>query len=141
MGRRAKPIKLTPTQRAELEHGYKEGKPIFSKRCHMILLQSEGLTSKQIADLLMTNPLSVHNWVTRYRKQGIEGLKTKPGQGRKRILNKERDEAKVRAAIKRERQRLKHAKDELEKELNKEFSLRTLKRFLKNLSANGNASG
>ena len=50
------------------------------------------------------------------------------------------DEKKVKALVKKERQRLKHAKEDLEKELGKEFSLKTLKRFLKNLSADGNAS-
>lgn len=42
--------------------------------------------------------------------------------------------------IKKEPQRIKHVKEELEQELNKEFSVLTLKRFLKNLSADGNES-
>jgi hypothetical protein len=66
-------------------------------------------------------------------------LKTKPGQGRNPILDVKKDEAKVKAIIKTERQRLKLAKEKLEKELGKTFSLPTLKRFLKNLSADGNA--
>ena len=140
MGRRAKIIKLTTEQRAELEQGYKNGQPaVFSKRCHIILLKSDGRTSKEIAGILGMGMQPINNWVKRYEKQGIEGLRTKAGQGRKPILDKDKDAEKVKAAVKKERQRLKHAKDDLEDELNKEFSLKTLKRFLKNLSAGGNA--
>jgi len=107
----------------------------------MILLKGEGRSSQEIAGLLLTNHVSVCNWLNRYKEKGIEGLKTKKGQGRKPILNKETDEWIVKKQVKKERQRLKNAKDELEKELGKEFSLKTLKRFLKNLSADGNVSG
>ena len=140
MGRKAKSLDLTLTQRAALELGYKQEGVIFSKRCHMILLKSESKTSQEIADLLLTNPISVNKWVNRYKAHGIEGLRTKPGQGRKRILHGESDEAKVKAVVQVERQRLKLAKDQLEQDLNKSFSMKTLQRFLKNLSADGNAS-
>lgn len=106
----------------------------------MVLLKSENRSSKSVADILGTNQVSVNNWLKRYREEGIDGLKTKPGQGRKAILNGEVDKEKVRKAVENERQRLKHAKADLEKELGKEFSLKTLKRFLKNLSADGNES-
>lgn len=141
MGRKAKVIKLTEQERVELEKGYKNSQNAhFSRRCHIILLKSEGFTSEQIANIFQITIQPVNNWVKRYESSGIGGLQTKSGQGRKPILNKEQDEAKVRAAIKKERQRLKFVKEELEQDLNKEFSLLTLKRFLKNLSADGNAS-
>ena len=140
MGRKAKIVKLSTDQRAELEGGYRRGRATFSRRCHMILLKSENRTSQEIADILGTNHISVNNWVNRYKSEGISGLKTKSGQGRKRILDEEKDKEKVKAAVKKERQRLKHAKEELEKELGKTFSLKTLHRFLKNLSADGNVS-
>ncbi len=139
MGRKVKSIELNMYQRAELENGYKTGRSIFSKRCHMILLKSESKSSKEVATLLMTNEVSINKWMSRYKEQGIEGLKTKSGQGRKPILNKEVDEEKVKAAVKKERQRLKLAKAELELDTGKEFSLKTLKRFLKKLTADGNA--
>ena len=138
MGRKVQTIELSDSQRTELRSGYKEGSANFSKRCHMILLKSENRSSREVASLLMTNQVSVNNWMNRYKKAGIAGLQTKAGQGRKAILNKEHDEKKVREAIKNERQRLKHAKEELEQTLGKSFSLRTLKRFLKNVSADGN---
>lgn len=142
MGRKAKFINLSEAARKELEQGYKNtANAIFSRRCHIILLKSEGYTSQQIADIFKITIQPVNNWVKRYKASGIVGLKTKKGQGRKPILNKEQDAAKVRAAVIKERQRLKLVKSELEEELNKEFSLLTLKRFLKNLSANGNEFG
>jgi len=141
MGRKSKVVKLTVEQRLELERGYKNSKKAqFSRRCHIVLLKSEGYTSKEIAKIFQITIQPVNKWVKQYEADGISGLQTKPGQGRKPILNKEVDEAKVRAAIQKERQRLKFVKAELEEELNKAFSLSTLKRFLKNLSAGGNAS-
>jgi len=90
MGRRAKSIELTITQRAELENGYKKGKLVFSRRCHMVLLKSENRTSKEVANILGTNQVSVNAWLTRYEQEGIKGLNTKPGQGRKPILDEEK---------------------------------------------------
>lgn len=142
MGRKAKILKLSSEQRAALEAGYKDFKKSkFSRRCHIILLKSEGYTSKYIATLLrFKDAQPVNNWVKRFESAGIKGLHTKSGQGRKPILDKKTDEAKIRAAVQKERQRLKLAKQELENELGKQFSLLTLKRFLKKLSADGNAS-
>jgi transposase len=139
MGRKSKKLDLTAAQKVELEKGFKYlSSKVFSQRCHMILLKNQGLTSQQIADIFGVTFQPVNSWVKRYVEHGIEGLKTKPGQGRKPILNKEQDEAKVKAAIKKERQRIKLAKESLEKDLGKNFSVLTLKRFLKNLSADGN---
>jgi len=140
MGRHSKTIRLSPLQREELEKGYKQGSQALSKRCHMILLKSEGRSSQEVAKLLFTNHVSVSNWLLRYEEMGMDGLRTKKGQGRKPILDRETDELKVKEQVKKERQRLKNAKAEIERELGKEFSLRTLKRFLKNLSASGNGS-
>ena len=142
MGRKVKIIELSSTERAELEEGYNTAKTrVFRQRCHIILLKSDGHTAKQIAKILGLKTLNpITTWLKRYGDQGIEGLKTKSGQGRKPILDQTKDVEKVKTAVKKERQRLKHAKDDLEKQLNKEFSLKTLKRFLKNLNADGSVS-
>ena len=141
MGRKSKKLDLTAAEKAELKKGFKySGSKVFSQRCHMILLKNQGLTSQQIADIFGVTFQPVNSWIKRYLSDGIEGLKTKSGQGRKPILNKEQDEAKVKAAIKNERQRIKLAKEDLEKDLGKSFSVLTLKRFLKNLGADGNES-
>lgn len=141
MGRQAKRLILTNEEQAVLERGYKHSKSVsFSRRCHMVLLKGQGRTSEEIAQIMGTTIQPVNRWVNRYEAQGIAGLQTKPGQGRKPILDENQDQDKVRAIVKKERQRLSHAKEELESALNKKFSLSTFKRFLKNLSADGNAS-
>lgn len=138
---RTRVISLTPDQRAELETCYREGKdPTLSRRCHIILLKSHKRSSKEVAEIVGTNQLSVNQWLDRYEAEGFEGLKTRPGRGRKPLLNEKDDAQVVRKAVEQERQRLKHVKESLEQELGKQFSLKTLQRFLKNLSADGNAS-
>lgn len=132
-------LKLSKQERELLKKGYETGKSsAFRKRCHLVLLKSEGRTSKDVGLIIGLHEISVNNWLTRYESNGITGLQTRPGRGRKPILNKEQDEEKIKAQIKQERQRLKVAKSCIEEELNKSFSLMTLKRFLKNLSADGN---
>ncbi|MEO1257088.1 MAG: helix-turn-helix domain-containing protein [Bacteroidota bacterium] len=141
MGRKSKRIALSKRERAALEKGFRKGdSTIYSRRCHIILLKSEGRSSKEIANIFGITDQAVNNWVKRYESSGLAGLQTRRGQGRKPILDKQADEAKVKAAVKKERQRLKLIKEELEQELNKSFSVLTLKRFLKNLSADGNES-
>ncbi|MDQ3291861.1 MAG: helix-turn-helix domain-containing protein [Bacteroidota bacterium] len=106
-----------------------------------MLLKSEGRTSEQVGHLLQMNPVTVNNWLTRYQTEGLAGLATKPGRGRKPVFEPARDLEQVRQAVVEERQRLSQAKLLLEQQMGREFSLKTLKRFLKKLSAATNASG
>ena len=141
MGRKSKKIGLTEEQRLELEKGYKSSdSAFFSRRCHMVLLKSQGRTSEEIGSIVGTTIQPINRWVKRYLAYGIEGLRNKPGQGRKSILNSEEDAEKIRKAIEKERQRLQLVKADLEAELDKEFSLLTLKRFLKKITVDGNES-
>jgi len=140
MGRKPKKVELSVEQRTELENKYRTGKGVLSRRCHIVLLKSESRSSKEVAQIVGTNEISVNTWVKRYKANGIDGLLTLPGRGRKTILNMEKDGEKIKEAVKEERQRLKNAKDALEKDLGKSFSMKTLHRFLKSLSAGGSAS-
>jgi transposase len=129
-------LNLTDDQRAALEKGYRHGKShAFRTRCHMILLKAERLTSAQVAERVGGCMMSVSGWVARYRAEGIDGLATKPGRGRKAILDDQADLERVRVAVQAHRQKISLAKAELEAELGKEFSAMTLKRFLKNTAA------
>lgn len=94
MGRKAKSIELSNEQRTALEFGYKHGSAIFSKRCHMILLKSEGLKSRDVSKMLLVDEVTVNSWLMKYEEKGIIGLETRPGQGRKPILDKQADEEK-----------------------------------------------
>lgn len=123
-----------------LKGGYSQGsRHAFRKRCHVVLLKAEGRSSKDIGAIVGMHEVSVGNWLNRYEAEGIDGLLTKAGRGRKPLLDEEQDAATVRTVIQEERQRLKQAKELLEQKLNKQFSQKTLKRFLKSLTAATNA--
>jgi transposase len=134
-------IELSTEQIQELEAGNRTGKShAYRQRCQLVMLKSEGRSSKEVAAIIKMNAITINNWLNRYELEGIAGLKTKPGRGRKLVLEPERDMGQVRRAVTQERQRLGQAKLLLEQQLGKEFSLKTLKRFLKKLSAATNAS-
>lgn len=126
---------LSEAAKAIIEREYRKGKTHFYRqRCRMILLKVGGQRSKDIAGQVGSCEVSVNSWVKCYKSEGIEGLQTKPGRGRNPVLA-EANEAVVRAAVKEERQRLSQAKRIIETELDKQFSLPTLTRFLKLITA------
>lgn len=136
-----KTVELTRAQRAALEKGYRTGSShAFRMRCQMILLKSEQRTAAEIAGLLGCCEVVVNNWLKRYESEGIEGLRTRPGRGRKPLLDAEQDLPRVKAAVAANRQRISLAKAELEAELGKSFSTKTLERYIKNMVAAINAS-
>ncbi|MEJ7667102.1 MAG: helix-turn-helix domain-containing protein [Hymenobacter sp.] len=106
----------------------------FRTRCEVILLKAMGLASEQVAKLTTMTYVSVNAWTKRYKEEGIDGLKTKPGRGRKAVLSVEVDKEAVLQAVKANRQRIQTAKAEWEQEANKLVSLSTFKAFLKVLT-------
>jgi transposase len=106
----------------------------------MILLKSERRTAAEIADLLGCCEVVVNNWLKRYEAEGIDGLRTRPGRGRKPVLDAEKDLPSVKAAVAANRQRVSVARAELEAELGKTFSTKTLQRYIKNMVAAINES-
>jgi len=139
MGRSIK-IELSDNQRKELENGYRNGKShSFRTNCQIVLLKSEGRFSKEIAKFLGFSEQKVNRWLWRYKTQGLEGLEIRAGRGRPAILQIENTES-VKEAVRRHRQRISIARAELQETLGKEFSGKTLARFLKNLTADINES-
>lgn len=51
----------------------------------------EGLSEKEVANLLKVNSRSVFDWLQRYKQGGIEALKDQGGRGRKNTLNEEQE--------------------------------------------------
>jgi transposase len=78
--------------------------------------------------------------VKRYKSEGLQGLQTKPGRGRKAILASAGDAEKIKTVGQENRQRLSIAKAELEEVLEKRFCQKTLERHLKKVLAAINAS-
>lgn len=129
-----KTVELSRAQRTALEKGYRtDSSHAFRLRCQMILLKSEQRTAAEIANVLGCCEVVVNNWLKRFEEAGIEGLQTKPGRGRKPILDTEGDLQRVKAAVKANRQRISLAKAELEKAMGKTFSQKTLERYIKNM--------
>jgi transposase len=129
-------LSLTEDERMALEKGFRHGTShAFRTRCQMILLKAERLPSAQVAERVGCCMMAVNGWVKRYQAEGIGGLKTKDGRGRRAILDDQADLEQVRAAVQSHRQKISLAKAELEASLGKKFSAKTLKRFLKNIAA------
>ena len=123
-----KKIELTASQRLELEKGFREGKShAFRMRCRAVLLKSSGLTSKAIGEQ------TVNAWVKRFDSEGIKGLETRPGRGRKPIMDCSDEEA-VRIAIENDRQSVKKAKEAWQQAMGKEASESTFRAFLSALA-------
>jgi len=125
---------LTPPQRRELETGFRDGKShCFRMRCQCILLKSEGRISKDVGSITGMCNVSVDTWVKRYKAEGLSGLSTKPGRGRKSIIE-DVDKDAVLSAIKANRQRMQTAKAEWEQQSGKKICNNTFKRFFKSLA-------
>ena len=143
MGRKLTII-LTTEQRLELEHGYKTGDShAFRQRCRMVLLKSSDKLTKDICQIVGINSQNqVNNWIKRYQSHyhtvGISVLHNADGQGRKPIFDSKTESEKIKAVVRQERQKLSIAKEILEKELYKSFNIKTLKNFLKVLTADTN---
>lgn len=140
VSRKIRLIELSAEQLRLLKEGYSKGSShAFRKRCHVILLKAEGRSSKDIGLIVGIHEVPVNNWLNRYEAEGLAGLLTKAGRGRKPLLDDEQDTPVVRHVIAGERQRLSQAKALLEQRLGKSFSHKTPKRFLKSLTAATNA--
>ena len=128
--RTIKQLSLTDAERRELEHGFRHGaKHCFRMRCRAILLKSAGLSAAKVGEQTEMDGHTVLSWVRRFEKEGIKGLETRPGRGRKPIMDCS-DEAAVRRAIEEDRQSVSKAKAAWEQATGKEASESTFKRFL-----------
>lgn len=79
-------IELSEEERAKLESWMKNPpKPHFRQRARAILLVADGEPLYKVAEhsRIRKDRKTVQRWVQRYLREGIEGLKTKKGQGRK----------------------------------------------------------
>lgn len=136
---RKKFIELEETEKITLREGHKNGKTkVFRERCHCLVLSSEGYQVKDLAKIFDVTEICVYGWLKRWEKGGIVGLRDKAGRGRTPILQVE-DLAAIKKQVQENAQRLKIARQKLKEELGREFSTKTLKRFLKSLIADTNA--
>jgi transposase len=129
-----KTIELTRVQRLELEYGFRHGTShCFRMRCRAVLLKSDGLPSVKAGEQTEMSLVSVNAWVKRFLSEGITGLQTREGRGRKPIMDCS-DEQAVRSAIEQDRQSVSKAKVTWQQATGKEASDLTFKRFLSALA-------
>lgn len=132
---KTKIILLTGEQRAALQKGYKTGKThSFRQRCQMILLKSaEKRTSLEISRVLGCCEISVNNWIERFEAEGVKGLETRQGRGRKPKLSMQNPAhvRKVQREIAKNPQSVKTVVARLSEDLDLQMHPDTLKRFLK----------
>lgn len=58
-------------------------------KLYAILQVSKGVASRKLEDLYQTSFKQITTWVHRFEEAGVEGLKDKPGRGRKSTLSEE----------------------------------------------------
>ena len=127
-------IELSESERIKLNFGFKEGSShCFRMRCKAVLPKSEGLSSEAIGKIVEMTQISVNNWVKRYLLEGISGLETRKGRGRKPIMDCSDEEA-VRKAIENDRQSVNKAREAWQNAVGKEASESTFRRFLSALA-------
>ena len=133
MGKK-KIFQLSDAQRVELEKGYRNGKShVFRQRCQMILLKSENRSAREVAGIMDCCEVVVNSWQKRFEQEGIQGLVTRPGRGRRPILSQQHPEhwRRVREAIKQHPNSVKTVVAHLAEDLDLAMHPETLKRFLK----------
>jgi transposase len=134
MSGRIKQLELSPDSVQSLEMLYRHGEThCFRMRCMAVLLKTKGLSSAKAGSLTDMTLASVNHWVRRYQREGIPGLYTRPGQGRKSLII-DTDKESVLAAIKADRQNVQAAKAAWEASSGKTVSRLTFQRFLKSLA-------
>ena len=126
-------ITLTADEQSTLSAGrHHHRQHQFRDRCHGLLLSADGQSVAAIMAVLQGSRPTVYTWFKRWETGGLAGLANAAGQGRRPILTAA-DEELVVAAVRTNRQQLKEVTATLRQELSKDFSPRTLRRFLKSV--------
>jgi len=129
-----KQLTLTDVQLMQLETGFRNGpRHCFRMRCRAVLLKAAGLSSAKAGEQTAMSLVSVNAWVKRFQSEGISGLQTRAGRGRKPVMDCTDTEA-VRAAIEQDRQSVGKAKAAWQAATGKAASKSTFKRFLSALA-------
>jgi transposase len=131
MGRVNTPL-LDEKAKAELDKRFRSDQShAVRRRCQLVLLKAEGRHSKEVAGIVKMCEMSVNNWLCRYKAEGIQGLLTKPGRGRKALIFTEQEQQSALDLIKANRQKLQTAKAQWENQQGKSIGRDAFRRFLK----------
>lgn len=98
-----------------------------------LLLKASGLSATEVGERAEMEQHTVKKWLKRYEKEGVKGLETRPGRGRKPIMDSSDEEA-VHRAIEEDRQSVNRARESWQQSSGKEAGESTFKRFLSALA-------
>ena len=130
-------VSLTSDERSTLSAGrHHHPQYQFRARCQCLLLSADGHDVAALTQALDVSSRTIYTWFNRWEAGGLAGLANAPGQGRRPTLTAA-DEEPVLAAVRTNRQQLKEVTTTLRQELGKNFSPRTLRRFLTSVAASG----
>jgi transposase len=92
MARPVSVVELTPEEKNHLQRvaGRKTGSQRDGLRARIVLRRSEGVAETEIAKILGVSLPTVSLWSRRFELQGLDGLKDRPGRGRKPWLAAEK---------------------------------------------------
>jgi transposase len=77
-------MEITEQQRKELDHVARCGQPAYIRRKALVVLNlSEGRSISEVATIFRVSRPSVYEWRRRYLDEGVDGLRVRPGRGRK----------------------------------------------------------
>jgi len=80
-------LELTDAQRVELEDiRDHHRRPYMRERAAAVLKVADGVSGRETARRRLLRPRwpdTVYDWIRRYKAEGVEGLKIRPGRGRK----------------------------------------------------------
>lgn len=127
--------KLSDLEKSNLQDGWAYGKShSFRNRCQAILLSNEDYNTEELVKVFSVSKNTIYTWIKKWKNQGITGLITKPGQGRKPTLSLDNEThiKVVETAVKNAAVKGVNMKEEIIEKLGleNEFSDRTLHRFL-----------
>lgn len=126
---------LNDTETSTLKEGWKNGKNYaFRNRCQCILMSEKGYDAEALARLFSVRIRTIYSWLNNWKKYGVIGLITKPGQGRKPRLSIHNEEhvKVVEKAVKNAAENGANMADEIiaKLDIKEGFSNRTLRRYL-----------
>lgn len=86
-------IELSELEKSNLKDGWQYGKSYaFRNRCQAILLSNEDYNSEELVKVFSVSQNTIYTWIKKWKNQGITGLITKLGQGRKPTLSIDNEE-------------------------------------------------
>lgn len=80
-------IRLTEQEEQELKEVYRSSAySVERRRSHCLLLSHRGKSINELAGIFSVTRLTVTNWLDRWERGGLEGIRLGSGRGRRRKL-------------------------------------------------------